>query len=233
LVDKLAFSPTPYYIRPIKPADPRKEPATLLIAIVGGSGSGKTWLADRIFKTFPGRSTRLALDDFYRDRSHLSPAARARCNFDNPNAIDWQMFEKALGSLALGQDAVIPCYDFTTHCRKQVSKIVHVKPLVIADGLWLLRRPAIRKLFHFTIFLECPTSTRLRRRLERDTQTRGRTPASIRRQFHDTVNPMHERFVEPQKRFADLVLGGNIPPSTVREILDRIRAMMDRFQLST
>src|SRR5690349_15709274 len=172
----------------------------ILVAIVGGSGSGKTWLADKLEAKLAPNAARLSQDDFYHDRSHLSPARRARLNFDHPRAIDWRALEHALRRLQAGRTASVPLYDFHTHCRRSGSRSLKPKPLILVDGLWLLRRPSVRRMLSFTIFLDCPTAVRLRRRLKRDQCSRGRGAASVKAQFWKTVQPMHSKFVVPQKR---------------------------------
>jgi uridine kinase len=188
------------------PRHKRKRP--LIVAIVGGSGAGKSWLADKLTAALAPDAAGLSLDDFYRDRSHLSEARRARLNFDHPRAIDWAALEKALRRCLAGFPTALPCYDFASHCRLRKVRILKPKPIVIVEGLWLLRRPAIRRLFGFRVFLECPVRIRLRRRLDRDRRSRGRTGSSVKNQFWSTVEPMHERHVAPQSKFADLVLSG-------------------------
>ncbi len=194
-----------------------------LIAIVGGSGSGKTWLAERLQQLLGAQAVRVSLDDFYRDRSHLSPARRARLNFDHPRAIDWLQLQAALRRLAQRRPAKVPDYDFATHCRKPRPKLIRPKPIVLVDGLWLLRRPTLRRLFYFSIFLDCSRTTRLRRRLARDRLTRSRDRAGILRQFRTTVDPMHRRFVAPQARWANLVISGPCRQQHLRQILPRLR----------
>src|SRR5579862_2899931 len=111
------------------PARPR------LIAIVGGSGSGKSWLAEKLAHAFPNEAVRLSLDDFYRDRSHLLPSRRELINFDHPRAIDWKAFESTLELLAQGELVRAPCYNFSTHCRSRRPRLIQPKPIVIVDGL--------------------------------------------------------------------------------------------------
>ena len=198
--------------------------AAVLVAVVGGSGSGKTWLAERLEKALAPHAIRISLDDFYRDRGRLSPARRATLNFDHPRSIDWAGFEGALQALASRRGAEIPDYDFSTHCRRPKTRVVRPSPIVIVDGLWLLRRPSVRKLFAFSIFLEAPARVRLARRLARDEVSRGRTEASIRRQFRETVEPMHRRFVESQAQQADIVLE-SCPLSSVNRLAGFIRRL--------
>jgi uridine kinase len=186
-----------------------------LVAITGGSGAGKSWLADRLQRLFGAQAGRLLQDNFYRDRSHLPPAERARVNFDHPDALDWACFRETLEALVSGREAHVPTYDFSTHCRTAGTEAVEPRPIVIVDGLWLLHRPEIRRLFSLGIFVHCPEDERLRRRTVRDTAERGRTPASVEEQFRETVAPMHRLFVDPQARHADLVL-----PSPHHDISD-------------
>ncbi len=181
-------------------------PKPLLVAIVGGSGSGKTWLADKLCAKLGRKAARLSLDDFYRDRSHLSLKRRARINFDHPQAIDWASFEQVLAECLAGRRTSLPCYDFETHSRRKASKSFSPSPIILVDGLWLLHRRGVRKLFGASIFLKCGQATRLSRRLARDLLNRGRSAASVRQQFRLTVAPMHTRFVEPQVRWAQLVI---------------------------
>lgn len=177
-----------------------------LIAIAGGSGAGKSWLAARLERLLAGRVARLSLDDFYRDRSHLTPGRRARLNFDHPRAIDWPALRGALRDCRAGRRTQTPRYDFSTHTRRPEREDCEPKAVVLVEGLWLLWPPFVRRLFHARIYLDCPESLRLQRRLARDMGERGRTAASVRRQFAETVAPMHARFVAPQARRADIVL---------------------------
>jgi uridine kinase len=197
-----------------------------LVAIVGGSGSGKSWLADRLLAALAPHAARLSLDDFYRDRSHLSATRRANLNFDHPRAIDWHLMEWALGQLLTGRTAMIPDYDFATHTRRHRPKALLPKPLILIDGLWLLRRPSLRRLFTLSIYLDCPTGVRLRRRLERDLKSRGRTRASVREQFWSTVEPMHKRYVAPQARWADIVRNKACSRGDLRAIASQLRCFL-------
>jgi uridine kinase len=175
------------------------------IAIVGGSGAGKTWLADRL-ETELGGAGRLAQDDFYRDQSHLRPEKRARLNFDDPKMIDWERLEQALDDYQAGGPVLVPSYDFSTHSRRAQAREVPIRPCLLADGLWLLRRRSLRRRFDFCVYIDGPQDVRLARRLARDTMERGRTEQSVREQFAATVQPMHDKFVAPQAHHADVVL---------------------------
>ncbi len=179
---------------------------TTLVALVGGSGSGKSWLSENLEKTLGRRVTRVSLDDFYRDQSHLPPEKRARLNFDHPRLIDWDLMEAALTACREGRSVSMPSYCFVTHTRKPGVKTVTPENIILVDGLWLLRRPGLRRLFDVRVFIHCPEKLRSSRRLARDIANRGRDLASARRQFRATVAPMHKKFVDPQIRWADVVL---------------------------
>jgi uridine kinase len=194
--------------------------ASHLVAIVGGSGSGKTWLAERLQTLLGPTTARLSLDDFYRDRSHLPPEKRARLNFDNPRAIDWPCVERVLRACRTGRATRLPRYDFTTHCRRPGNAAWRPGPFVIVDGLWLLRRPPVRRQFALRIFIDCPERVRFLRRLARDVAERGRSSVSVRHQFAATVAPMHKRFVQPQACWADVVLTQPYLVHTTRQLRD-------------
>ncbi len=176
-----------------------------IIAIVGGSGAGKTWLARRLQHAF-GPQARLSQDDFYYDLGHLPPPARAKINFDHPRTIDWLAFATVLRDCRDGRITRVPQYNFTTHTRLLEEKLFVPTPLILVEGLWLLWLPQIVELFDLKIFLDCPAQLRLKRRLSRDVAERGRTSGSIREQFSKTVAPMHEQFVAPQAKWADIIL---------------------------
>lgn len=199
----------------------------ILVAIVGGSGAGKTWLAEQLEARLGGNIARFCADDFYRDQSHLPPARRARINYDHPRAIDWERLEGVLKDCREEKETRIPQYDFATHTRRKNEKRLKPGPLIIVDGLWLLRRRAVRRHFHLTIFIKCPTKLRLQRRLARDLLSRGRDSASVIRQFRETVEPMNARHVSPQVRWADIRLKTPILAATVSLIADELAARLN------
>ncbi len=175
-----------------------------LIAVVGGSGSGKTWLAAELAGWLGSEAAHLCLDHFYRDLGHLPEPERARVNFDDPAAIDWDGLREVLESLERGEVARVPVYDFTEHVRKDETVGLESRPFVVLEGLWLLHPQWLRKKFSLSVFVDCPEEVRLLRRVERDVVSRGRTEESVRRQFAEQVQPMHARFVEPQRELAML-----------------------------
>jgi uridine kinase len=197
-----------------------------LVAIVGGSGAGKTWLAEQLQKAIGKDACRISLDDFYQDHSRLAPSLRERINFDHPRAVDWPALEKALLACRNNEPIRLPSYDFATHTRKGLDRLLKTKPIVLVDGLWLLRRASLRKLFEFKIFLDCPASIRLERRLARDCCERGRNPASVIAQFQKTVAPMHDRFVDSQRRWADVVYREQLGPAEINQLARQLRNLL-------
>ena len=191
---------------------------TVLVAITGGSGSGKSWLARRLKRRLGAQAGLLSLDDFYRDLSHLPLRERAKQNFDHPDAIEWSLFHDCLQRLQHGETLALPRYDFATHTRCAKPRRWHRRSVVLLDGLWLLHRPEMRRLYTLRVFCSCPAEVRLARRLERDQRERGRSRASILRQWRQQVAPMHDQFVEPQVRHADVVMGPAVSRSELAKL---------------
>ena len=146
------------------------------------------------------------------------PPSRPRAGLASTSitpAIDWASLRRALRDLAAGRAARIPQYDFATHTRRPVRRVIRPRPLVVVEGLWPCHHRQIRELFHRRIFLACPANLRWSRRLRRDVAERGRTPESVRQQYSTTVAPMHRRFVAPQARWCHLILRR---PARLRDI---------------
>jgi uridine kinase len=202
----------------------RKTP--LIVGIVGGSGSGKTWLAGKLTQRLGPAACHLSLDSFYIDRSHLSAAQCSRVNFDNPAAIDWLLLEEVLRKWLRRARTSVPVYDFTTHSRKTTRAQLVSAQVLVLEGLWLFRRPSIRKLFGLRVFLDCPAPLRLRRRIQRDLNSRGRTRQSVQDQFRKMVQPMHRRYVAPQERWADWVIRKPADAGLLDQLVRRIEAFI-------
>jgi uridine kinase len=195
-----------------------------IVGISGGSCAGKTWLADRLLAELGEHAARLSQDDFYFDQSHLSPARRARLNFDHPRAIDWERLEETLSQFAQGRAAAVPRYDFATHGRLHGDAVLKPAPILIVEGLWLFRRPALRKLFDLKIFIRSTPQLCTERRLRRDTAERGRTEDQVLEQLSRYTLPMSEQFVAPQERWADAVIDAPIKEADVLGLLKKIEA---------
>ena len=149
------------------------------IAVTGGSGSGKSWLAAALCERLGSEAAHLALDDFYHDLGHLPPAARNAVNFDDPAAIDWEALHEVLGQLECGAVARLPIYDFASHTRHQETRLIPQARFIVLDGLWLLHHGWLRDKLALSVFVDCPVAERLRRRVARDVQTRGRSLESL------------------------------------------------------
>lgn len=197
-------------------------PPVQLIAVVGGSGAGKGWLVSRLCRLLGNQAGHLQLDDFYRDRSHLPPARRSRVNFDVPHAIDWEWAVRVLRACRAGETAQVPRYDFSTYSRRASFLHFEPRPVLFVDGLWLLRPPPVRELFDLTIFLNTPRALRHQRRMARDIAERGYTARDVAHRLRTAVAPMHARYVEPQKKRADLVLTQPFREPELVQLADRL-----------
>jgi len=203
--------------------------SSLVFAVVGGSGAGKSWLVDRLCLALGDKACRVSLDDFYRDRSHLPLARRAQLNFDVPTAIDWENARRVLQDCRAGVPTYLPKYDFATHTRVSQRQICLPRPVVFVEGLWLLHEPELRELFDLSLYLDIPAELRQSRRLARDTAERGYTAEAVTRALTENVFPMHDRYVAPQKRWADIVLSH---PLEEADVLTLAQALWERLNRS-
>jgi uridine kinase len=178
----------------------------LIVGLCGGSCSGKTTLARALLDTLGTDATLLMFDDYYRDNGDLAPDARAKVNFDHPDSLDVELFCEHLEALAAGQGVDVPHYDFATHTRPGTTHRVESARYVFVDGILLLALGACRQLLDLAVFVDAPADVRLARRIERDVAERGREASDVRRQFAETVAPMHETFVGPSASYADVTL---------------------------
>ncbi len=179
----------------------------ILIGIAGGSGSGKTRLANELqAEVGPDRVSIIPFDAYYKDLRKLSFDDRQAVNFDHPDSLDADLFGYQLDGLLEGLDVAIPVYDFSQHQRADDLDIRPASEIIIAEGILLFAFPELAERFDFKIFRECSEETRFARRLERDINERGRSEENIRAQFEASVAPMHDKYVEPTKSLADRVV---------------------------
>jgi len=178
----------------------------LVVGISGGSGSGKSTLAKKLHSAFPEDSVILCQDSYYRDLSHLSSEERDKVNFDHPGALEFALMQEQLSSLKNYETILLPQYDFATHTRKPTYSTIKPKKILIVEGLMVLSEPGIRDLLDIKLFVDTAEDIRLIRRIHRDQTERQRSISSILEQYLETVRPMHLQFVEPSKRFADVII---------------------------
>jgi len=201
----------------------------LAIAIAGGSGSGKTSLTRALVDVLgTDRCCVLDHDSYYRDLSHKPPAVRAATNFDHPDSLDNELLAEHIQRLLAGQSIERPCYDFSTHTRRQQAEAVTPRPVVICEGILLLAVPKLRRSFDLRIYIDTPADVRALRRLQRDIAERGRTVESVVKQYLSTVRPMHEQFVEPARKTADAILDWRQTSAQQAEVvLQKMRGHLD------
>lgn len=178
----------------------------LIIAVVGGTGSGKTTVATAIHEAVGLDAALLDQDAYYRDLSDLTLDERRKVNFDHPDSIDTELLAHHLEELAAGRAIDKPTYDFAAHTRAAESVRVEPREVIIVEGILLLADARLRELFDIRIFVDVGDDVRFIRRLLRDTRERGRTMDHVIQQYLTTVRPMHLEFVEPSKRYADVIL---------------------------
>lgn len=179
----------------------------IIIGVAGGSGSGKTTVASAILdRVGRDRIAHLQHDSYYRDLSHLTVEERALVNFDHPNSLETDLLVKHLEELRTWHVINVPIYDFTAHRR--IGRTMHVEPrhVILVDGILIFVEKALREMFDIKIFVDTDADIRFVRRLERDIAERGRTMRSVIDQYLGTVRPMHLEFVEPSKRYADIII---------------------------
>jgi uridine kinase len=201
----------------------------LMIGVVGGSGSGKTTVARAIYDFLGMNASFVDQDAYYRDLSDLPFEKRRLVNFDHPDAFDTDLFVEQLSALQQGHSIRKPTYDFAAHTRAAVSVEIHPKDVILVDGILLFADPRLRALFDIKIFVDVAEDVRFIRRLQRDVSERGRTMDDVIRQYLATVRPMHLEFVEPSKRYADIILPeGGYNRIGVEMILARVELELNR-----
>ena len=179
----------------------------LCIGVAGGTGSGKTTVADRIVAAVGAdRIVVLHQDRYYHDLSHVAPDSRHDRNFDHPDAIEDTLLVDHLRLLRDGHPARLPVYDFANHVRSERVDSVAPRPVVLVEGILILAIPAVRELLDIKIYVDTDADLRFIRRLGRDLHERGRTLTSVVEQYLATVRPMHLEFVEPSRRWADVII---------------------------
>lgn len=197
-----------------------------LIGIAGGTGSGKSTFANKLFSNFPEQITMIAYDNYYKSQSHLSADERKKVNYDCPEVLDTELLIEHLKELKMGREINIPVYDFKTHTRLKEAKAVCPKNVIIVDGILTFHNIELRNMFDLKIYVDGKADERVLRRMKRDIEERGRTIDSVITQYLDTVQPMHDLYVEPTKKYADIIINGGMNTAAYELVKDRIEKLI-------
>ncbi len=204
---------------------------TLIIGVAGGTGSGKTTIARALLDGLP--STRAVLvqhDSYYRDQPDLTYEQRSAQNYDHPSSLETELLAKHLDELKAKRPIQMPVYDFATHRRLPETILVKPAPVIIVEGILVLAEKVIRDQMHIKLFVDTAADIRMMRRIRRDLEDRGRTFAQVRKQYYETVRPMHLAFVEPSKSFADIIIPeGGENRVAVDMILARVKQWLQQL----
>ncbi|HSE98759.1 MAG TPA: uridine kinase [Blastocatellia bacterium] len=202
----------------------------MIIGICGGTGSGKTTVANRIIEAVGSEAVvYLQQDAYYRNLGDMPMDLRHKVNFDHPDAFDTELMINHLEALGAGESIEQPIYDYPTHSRRPETLHVDARPIIIIEGILVFDDPKLRGLMDLKIFVDADADIRFIRRLDRDVHERGRSVESIVTQYMNTVRPMHLQFVEPSKRYADIIIPeGGYNEVGIDLIIEKIKAILGR-----
>jgi len=205
-----------------------EHPVPLVIGIAGGSGSGKTTVAQGILQQVgTDRIAFLQHDSYYKDLGGLPPTQRLEINFDHPNSLETDLLVKHIASLRDRKAVEVPIYDFSTDSRTGQTFTIQPRNVIIVEGILIFTEAALREMFDVKIFVDTDSDLRFIRRLERDISERGRSTESVIKQYLSTVRPMHLEFVEPSKRYADIIIPeGGFNSAALDMVVARIEALL-------
>lgn len=202
---------------------------SFVVGIAGGTGAGKTTIARRLTEDVGEPVTLIPLDNYYEDLTHLSPSERAAVNYDHPDAFEWELVRSQLDTLLSGKPIEMPQYDFEIHNRTDERVTVEPTPVIVLEGIFALYDQAITDRLDLRIYVETDADVRILRRIRRDVTERGRDLESVIDQYLSTVKPMHEQFVEPTKRRADVIVPEGANSVAIDLLADRFRTEVDRL----
>ena len=202
----------------------------IVIGVAGGTGSGKTTVANQILQRVGAEHiTYIPHDAYYRDQSHLPLRLRAQVNFDHPDSLETELLVEHLEELRAGRAVEVPIYDFTTHTRTQAKRRVEPAPVILVEGILIFVEPELRDLFNVKLYVDTDADVRFIRRLRRDIEERGRSVESVCEQYLSTVRPMHLEFVEPSKRYADVIIPeGGFNEVAIEMVAARIKGLLEK-----
>jgi uridine kinase len=197
---------------------------SFVIGIAGGTGAGKTTVARLITESVGESITRIPIDNYYHDLSHLDFAERKSRNYDHPSAFEWDLLREQVSSLLEGQAIEMPQYDFAEHNRKPERKRVEPTDVIILEGILALHDDELNEMMDLRLYVETDADVRILRRIQRDVVERGRDLEGVIEQYLSTVKPMHEQFIEPTKRNADLIIPEGANSVAVSLLEEKVRA---------
>lgn len=200
----------------------------IVFGVAGGTASGKTTVARTILAAVgASQAAYLPHDAYYKDRPELSFAERAAVNYDHPDSLETKLLIQHIKALLRGETVQAPVYDFTQHRRTEVTTLVEPCPIILVDGILIFTRRKLRDLMDIKLFVDTDADVRFIRRLQRDMDERGRSLTSVIAQYLETVRPMHLKFVEPSKRFADVIIpNGGMNRVAMEMVVSRLMAML-------
>ena len=178
----------------------------LVIGIAGGSGSGKTTLLKNIIGTFGPAITVISHDNYYKRHDEMTYEERCKLNYDEPDALETDLMVRQLQELRSGREILCPVYDFTVHNRSDETILIKPERVIIVEGILIFENEDLRNLMDIKVFVDADADIRICRRIKRDVNKRGRSLESVIMQYQETVKPMHEKYVEPSKKYADIVV---------------------------
>ena len=196
-----------------------------LIGLCGGTAAGKTTIVSKLIEHYGSAST-IQLDSYYKDFSSLSFDNRKTINFDHPDSFDTKMLKKHLILLLQGNKIEAPRYNYKKHCRENIFNIIYPNKLIFLEGTLIFFHSELTKLMMLKVFIETPENIRFKRRLKRDVKKRGRLPMEVRKQYDESVKPMHMQYIEPLKSIADIIISGSSEINTsVEKIIKKIDSL--------
>ena len=200
----------------------------IVFAVAGGTASGKTTVARAILEAVgASQIAYMPHDSYYRDQPKLSFEERTQLNYDHPNSLETRLMVKQIKQLLNGQAVQVPVYDFTTHRRTEETVLVEPAPIILVDGILIFTKRRLRELMDIKLYVDTDADVRFIRRLQRDMDERGRSLESVVSQYLETVRPMHLKFVEPSKRFADVIIpNGGLNKVAMEMVVSQLRALL-------
>ena len=203
-----------------------------VIGIAGGSGSGKSTFAEGLRQKFPDSIALVSCDNYYKAHDDLPLEERRLLNYDAPDSLEFDLMVTHLQALRRGEAVDCPVYNYALHTRSDKVVRIEPRPVIIVDGILILSDPALRETFDLKIYVDADADERILRRAKRDMETRGRRIDDITAQYLSTVKPMHEQYVEPSKKHADLIVVGGLNPVALDVVESKVRAFLGSQTIS-